>query len=77
MENFKNVDKFAKVCANVQNKIIGSDGNIFNSIRELAKKIQLFMDSPIERDFKRIVLRYYDWDVIADRTMKLYQILIK
>ena len=46
-------------------------------VDELAKKIQHFMDNPIERDFKRIVLRYYDWDVIADRTMKLYQILIK
>jgi glycosyltransferase involved in cell wall biosynthesis len=46
-------------------------------VDELAEKIQNFMKNPIERDFKQIVLRYYDWDVIADRTMKLYQVLVK
>lgn len=63
--------------ANMEVPLPGECFYELGDVDELAEKIQNFMKNPIERDFKQIVLRYYDWDVIADRTMKLYQVLVK
>ena len=46
-------------------------------VDELAEKMTLFMENPVQRDFKHIVEYHYDWDKIADQTMDVYKSLMK
>ena len=46
-------------------------------VDELADKMTLFMESPVQRDFRHIVEYHYDWDKIADQTMDVYKSLVR
>lgn len=43
----------------------------------LVQKIKLFMDSPVQRNFRQIIKEHYNWDAIADQTFEVYKSLLQ
>lgn len=46
------------------------------NVDALTQKLQLFMASPVQRNYRQVVREHYNWDKIAEQTLEVYKSLV-
>ncbi len=43
----------------------------------LSQKIKLFMESPVQRNYRQVIREHYNWDSIAEQTLEVYESVVR